>query len=204
MSAFLGPIHVKMYQRILYQDSMSKALLDLAAKNGWADGLQAKVDSEAPAASKEPLENIIDQSNIHGWLSQAVGNSENRFAEVVCGILEEDSQRIGELEEVMKELGRKYALPSDLNAEETYAAIHDILLDGMPCDFPFAVLEQDEDLVQWQVKSCPHARYWTNSDIGADTYYRLRDSWVEGVLENSSISYSHSESAEYSLRKEAR
>lgn len=202
MSAFLGPVHVKMYGRILYQDEMSKAMLDLAAKNGWGNDIENRVNSEAPEASKEPLENIIDQSNIHGWLSQAVENCEKRFSKVVNEILEEDPKRIDELEKVLKELGRQYDLPAELNVEETHQTIHDILLDGMPCDFPFAITEQEADIVGWQVKSCPHARYWTNPNFGADTYYRLRDSWIEGVLENSGIIYSHTEPAEYFMRKE--
>lgn len=202
MSKFLGPVHAKMYERILYQEKMIKAMTDLASQKGWTTGLQDKVDQEAPEALDEPLENVIDQSNIHGWLGQAVEASEKRFARAVYEILREDPQRIGQLKKAMKKLGQKYVLPAGLNAEETYRAIYDILLDGMPCDFPFDITEQSADAVKWRVRNCPHEKYWTYPGVGADVYYSLRNSWIEGVLENYGILYSHTVPSEYCLRKE--
>ncbi|HAX53023.1 MAG TPA: hypothetical protein DCX82_14020 [Lachnospiraceae bacterium] len=72
----------------------------------------------------------------------------------------------------------------------------------MPCDFPFDVTEQSADVIKWRVRNCPHEKYWTDPDLGADVYYSLRDSWIEGVLENYGILYSHTATSEYCLRKE--
>lgn len=202
MSKFLGPVHVKMYGRILYQEKMIKAITDLASQNVWNKDIKEKVNREAMEAPDEPLETIIDQSNIHGWLGQAVAGSEKRFARAVYEILRDDPQRIGELKKVMKQLGREYVLPAGLNAEEIHQSIYDILLDGMPCDFPFEITEQSADAVTWCVRTCPHEKYWTYPDFGVEIYYSLRDSWIEGVLENHDISYSRTAPAEYCLRKD--
>lgn len=159
MSAFLGPIHVKMYGRVLYQDAVSQAILDLAEESGWASGLQEKVDSQAPAASTAPLEQIIDQSNIHGWLNEAVANCERRFALIVCNALKGHPERLAELQSFMEDLGRQCELPAFDNAEQAFQVIHDMLLDGMPCDFPFEVSESHSEEVKWLIKSCPHTQY---------------------------------------------
>ncbi|CUX40504.1 hypothetical protein [Clostridium sp. C105KSO13] len=204
MSKILGPVHTKMYERILHQEKMIKAIINLAVQNGWSADLQNKINQEAPEALNEPLENIIDQSNIHGWLGQAVEASEKRFARAVYETLREDAQRVDELKKAMKKLGWEYILPEGLNAKETYQAICDILLDGMPCDFPFDVTEQSADVVKWRIRNCPHEKYWKYPDFGVDVYYSLRDSWIEGVLENYGIVYSHTATSEYCLRKEGK
>lgn len=190
MSAFLGPVHVKMYDRILYQDEMSGALLDLAAANSWGHNLQKEVDAKAPAASRQPLEAIIDESNIHGWLSEAVARCETRFSLVVCGILKGHPERLDELRQTMRAQGKIHSLPPTADAEQAYQTVHDILLDGMPCDFPFSTTETSGAIVAWQVTNCPHAPYWTDDICGAQTYYQLRDAWMDGALENSGIEHS--------------
>lgn len=199
MSAFLGPVHGKMYSRILYQDAMAQAMLELAEKNGWTEGLREQVDTNAPAASPEPLETIIDQSNIHGWLSEAVANSERRFAMIVSGILSKHPERIDVLQRVMEELGRQYAMPEFGDAEQAFQAVHDILLDGMPCDFPFEITASDTETVTWRVKTCPHTAYWTE-ELSAKPYYLLRDAWVKGALEGSGIVHTRSEGS-HTMRK---
>lgn len=197
MSAFLGPIHIKMYNRVLNQDAMTGALLSLSEERGWAAGLRAEVDKKAPAAKREPLEGLIDGSNIHGWLNKAVQICETRFALVVGGILSGHPERLSALEEAMEGLGREADLPKFPGAEETFQAMHDVLLDGMPCDFPFDITASDADQVTWEVAICPHEAYW---DGGVATYYQLRDRWVKGALEGSAIIHSR-ENGIHTLRK---
>lgn len=203
MSAFLGPIHVKMYDRILYQDSMAQRILDLAVEKGWGGDFTQEVNAKAPAASRQPLESIIDEGNIHGWLNEAVARCERRFALAVSGVLTDHPERLGELLRAMKSMGTECALLPSMDAEAAYQAIHDRLLDGMPCDFPFANIDAVSDTITWQVASCPHAPYWAEAHHDADIYYQLRDAWVDGALANSKITHQrtakHSHSLKYSV-----
>lgn len=202
MSAFLGPIHVKMYQRILYQDTMSQAFLELAAKHGWDSGLETHVNSQAPAAPGQPLETIIDQSNIHGWLSNAVMHCEQRFALIVCRILADNPKHMDDLQNLMKAMGEACRLPSGIDAEQAFQSIHDILLDGMPCDFPFTITSSGSDEVTWQVTNCPHTPYWKDSMCKAETYYQLRDAWMDGALSQSGIVHRRPEPYTHIMRKD--
>lgn len=201
MSAFLGPIHQKMYSRILHQDALAESMLKLAESNGWADGLRQRVDSAYPAASSRPLEEIIDAGNIHGWLSAAVETCESRFAAVVGGILAGHPRRISQLQDAMRGLGRQSGLVSLPDAESAFTAVHDILLDGMPCDFPFDVMQMEAAEARWQVASCPHTPFWVTCDGGPEVYYLLRDAWVEGALEGSGISHTR-HAGSHTIRKE--
>ncbi|MDL2253935.1 hypothetical protein LJC49_07680 [Ruminococcaceae bacterium OttesenSCG-928-I18] len=204
MSAFLGPIHLKMYDRILYQDTMSQSILDLVAKEDWSGAFAADLEDTAPAAVKQPLDTIIDKNNIHGWLSEAVALCEHRFALVVCGVLEDHPERLRQIQDTMKNLGKAHPVPSAMNAEEAYEAIHDILLDGMPCDFPFTNIAAGPGSVTWQVANCPHESYWETVGRDAEIYYRLRDAWIDGSLEQTEFKHSRPSHHHHVLVKKVR
>ena len=203
MRATIGPVHRKMYGRILYQDAMAQALLHEAAQSGWATGLTGRLSTEAPAAAKRPLEEVVNPDDIHGWLSHAVAACERRFSAVVCGILREQPGRMGALKAVLRGMGKAFELPVIADAVHAYQAVHAILLDGMPCDFPFDFVQQGPQSVLWQVSTCPHAPYWMQGeDCGVEIYYRLRDAWIEGALERSNVKHSRPALYLHALRKE--
>ena len=185
MSAFLGPIHLRMYQRILHQDVFGQSLLNLAQKKEWDISFIESV--KYPAAENKLLEDIIDQENIHGWLSNAVENCERRFAKIVCNLLKDDDSRLADAKCLMQTLGTKYKAEKNLTAEDAYTLIHDALLDGMPCDFPFETILSTPDEVKWRISHCPHSPYWEAENCNVDVYYSLRDSWVKGFLSDTSL-----------------
>ena len=201
MSAFLGPVHEKMYGKILALDEMTEALLQLSEDGDWVPGLRQQVDDQAPAAQKVPLADIIDAGNIHGWLNAAVLGSESRFAAVCCGMLNGHSERLAAMLEVMKAGGHSAALPTELDAEGAFQAIHDILLDGMPCDFPFQVIDSGPSAVEWTVTSCPHAAHWQSRGCDAETFYQLRDAWIAGALAGTGITHSRDQAGNAYLKK---
>ena len=159
------------------------------------------MNAKAPTARRESLETIIDEGNIHGWLSMAVERCEQRFALTVCGILENHPERMDEMKNVMKSLGEVNGFPTATDAEEAFQALHDILLDGMPCDFPFNMAETSAESVSWQVASCPHTSYWSGSVCGVEAYYQLRDAWMDGALEGSGFNHMRPELYSHMLRK---
>lgn len=202
MSAFLGPIHHTMYKKILLQDRMSEALLTLAAQQGWAEGLRAQVDAAAPAAPDRPLEEIINASNIHGWLSRAVSGCETRFAQVATALLENHPERMEPLRRALSACGAHNALHVDGNAPAAFSALTALLLDGMPCDRPLAVQSSLEDCVTWTVGTCPHAPYWQSPSVDTNAYYALRAAFTRGMLEHSGFVYTQAADGTFTLKKE--
>ena len=70
MSENLGPIHYMMYEKIKFQDDITNYLLENDT---------SKVDKLNEPVSREPLESLIDQDNIHGWLDSKIDVVENRL-----------------------------------------------------------------------------------------------------------------------------
>ena len=87
MSLFLGRIHYIMYDKILFQEEVLNNLLDLLEED---KRLEIKKDLyENFPIEKGNLEDLIDSSNIHGWLNERVIRSENRLAKAVSLLLKD-------------------------------------------------------------------------------------------------------------------
>lgn len=199
MSAFLGPVHIKMYDRILFQDSMSEAFLDKYESKYNDTSIREDVNSLYPAAEKVALETIIDEGNIHGWLSEAVEICEKRFSFIVTASIKAHPVVIEEYEAIMMNMGIDYNKGKPETPIQAFTMIHDILLDGMPCDFPFQMLEENEEEVRWEVLKCPHSNYWNVGN--EDYYYQLRDAFVQGFLEGSDLAHVRNNGI-HSIRRE--
>ncbi len=187
MSAFVGPIHHIMYDRILLQDQMTETLLTLGEETGDSLSLRAEADATYPAAAKVNLEEVVDPTDIHGWLTGAVELSERRFALVAGSLLAGNPALIRQAKERLKALGKTTELALEGEVQNAYRTFSHKLLDGMPCDFPFTMGEPTEDEVHWSIKNCPHSVFWQEEN--ADLYYDLREAFVEGMLADSPYYY---------------
>lgn len=84
------------------------------------------------------LEDIIDESNIHGWLNERVIRSENRLAKAVSILLEDFD--LEKLKNKFFEIGKNYEAGD--SPMEVFSFITSKFLDGMPCDHALAILKK--------------------------------------------------------------
>ena len=95
MSAFLGPIHYWMYDKIRMQEELLRRFAVKGEQSGWLDSAMSFVDDE-----NRPLEEIIDEANIHGWISARIESVEKRYAELTVKILTGHEERLEELKAI--------------------------------------------------------------------------------------------------------
>lgn len=188
MSAFLGPIHFWLYHKIQLQQEVVDDLIQLGEK--MIPNLGSKLESQYGVFERRPLEEVIDQGNIHGWLQECVSQVEYKLAYVVTTLLEKDPGVLMELKEVFRRNGEKNS-PSEkeLSAPDAYKQISDSLLDGMPCDHAFSVAESNPDQVILKQNTCVHKSFWdeVRGDIGI--YYELRNAFIQGILKDTGLEY---------------
>lgn len=206
MSKFLGPIHYIMYEKIKFQDELTAKLL--------SEGELEKLNEKMPPVSKDNLENIIDQDNIHGFLSSRIDIVESRLSYAI--------KKGSDVYNKAYEFGKSIA-PKSLNGfEEIFDAINNIILDGMPCDRALEVGVDNDKLYLKTVvdthekyedspllinpdlsrdNTCDgnhdhddHESFHVKDNIKTDTmneegdasdYYRLREALLKGFLEPS-------------------
>ena len=183
MSAFLGPIHYWLYNKIQLQQAIVEEVYLLGEQNGL--NLADDCNTNFGISPDRPLEEMIDHGNIHGWLQEQVSQVEYKYAYSVTKLLKKNPDTLNQLTSLLFHKGSELAVSladSDVKATDLFKAITDNLLDGMPCDHANRLLAQSEVEVTWTRNLCVHQSYW--DEIGGDIniYYLLRDSWMEGLV----------------------
>lgn len=188
MSAFLGPIHFWMYHKIQVQQSLVEDIIALSKE--IIPGLSDELDQQFGESETRPLEEVIDEGNIHGWLQQCVSQVEYKLAYSVTELLKHNQEYFTKLEQIFAEHGKQIASSLNLtSATEAYKLINDSLLDGMPCDHVNSLVKESNEEVIWRKNSCVHGSYWDEVGGDVDMYYLLRDALIKGMLSGSSLGF---------------
>lgn len=188
MSAFLGPIHFWLYNKIQIQQGMVEDILALSGD--LAPGLREELDTRYGVSETRPLDEVIDVENIHGWLQKCISQTEYKLAYAVTFLTEKDPEIIKKIESIFQRKGKEIATSINTdNAAEVYKAVSDSLLDGMPCDSVNTVVEESHEKVVWRRNICVHKKYW--EEVGGDinVYYFLREAFLRGFLSGTSLVY---------------
>lgn len=181
MSAFLGPIHFRMYQKIQSQEALTKAIAELAAEKGWLS------KDEAAAHVKEesrPLEEIIDLSNIHAWLLGQIEDAESRYADLVTKILAANAARMDAVKKAAFAFGSENAV-AESRPSALFSAMDQIRLDGMPCDGACVVTDSSDENFTWELRLDVHRAFWKEVGGNPAHYYTLRNELFAGFLSKS-------------------
>lgn len=175
MSLFLAPIHQLMYDKIHSTDSLASSI----AKED--DAIEKALAKNFVSIENAPLENVIDTSNIHGWLAERVALAEERLAFAATAMAKDDEEK---LLSIVKQSAEKLHFQG--TAEEAFQTYDSFFLNGMPCDQVHMPVNCDKGFA-WQVTQNVHAPYYEDPEL----YERLIDSWWEGLLENTELHYEH-------------
>lgn len=200
MSAFLGPIHFWLYNKIQIQQGMVEDILTLS--KDLAPGLRKELDTRYGKSETRPLDEVIDAENIHGWLQQCISHTEYKLAYAVTFLSGKSPDIIKKIESIFQKTGKEKASSiSTDNAAEVYKAISDSLLDGMPCDHANTVLEESEEKVIWKRNICVHTKYWEEAGGDINFYYFLREAFVRGFLSGTTLVYEKVDEAANMIRR---
>ncbi len=151
MSKNLGPIHFMMYDKIKFQDQITNYLLE---------GNTSEVDKINEPVSTKPLEELIDQDNIHGWLDSKIDVVENRLNYAL--------NHSKNTKEKMYNFGKENA--KDKNFDDFNSVFTDLnmlLLDGMPCDRGLSAQVDDKGDLYLITNTNLHSKY-ENQDINPE------------------------------------
>ena len=196
MSAFLGPIHFWLYNKIQFQESLIDELIRYASSQGWSDGdLADKYGSK----DRRKLDEVIDESNIHGWLQSRIHDAEGRDAALVLDVAGNQEDRLTALKKAAYDFGASQNL-SAATAPEAFHRLDDLLLDGMPCDQVNRVRESDDNRIAWDRTMDLHSEFWQGH---GDCYYALRQALVDGLLAATDYAFTSPAEGQYEIVKKS-
>ena len=146
MSKTLGPIHYMMYEKIKFQDKITDYLMDGHIQ-----------DIKPNPVSTKPLEEILDQENIHGYLQEKIDIVETRLAKALKLAKDPD--------EKLYNLGQECGKDKDFSSfEQVFRDLNTYLLDGMPCDQGLSAMV-DEDSLYLITNNNLHSKYDDEIDL---------------------------------------
>lgn len=189
MSAFLGPIHFWLYNKIEIQNEIVEETLDYAT-NSLNNNMRDDLYNKFGDGDLKPLDQVIDVTNIHGWLQERVNQVEKKLAYTVTELTKNNPENFQIIKDIFKSKGAEVStLEKDSSLDEIYKAINDTLLDGMPCDRANSVVSQEDNEIIWKRNVCVHQQYWDDVQGDINDFYTLRDEFIEGLLSITDVKY---------------
>ena len=191
MSRFLAPIHSWLFNKIkLHEELESEVISKFVSKYGddvyeVEKSNTIKYGERIPQA---PLEDIIDQGNIHGWLQNKISIAETRQAGILSdlfNIYKSDAVELVKdvyIENAIKNASLARESVQAFNPEDIFKVINNFILDGMPCDSVNKIIESNDNLLEYEKVSCLHIDYWKSVGVDANIMYDLRYAWISAFV----------------------
>ena len=120
MSAFLGPIHFWLYNKIQIQNEIVEDIINLSEEKSSKINLKKEADQRYGVSETRALEEVIDETNIHGWLQSLVSQVEYKLAYLVTILLEENKDILNDIEEIFFVKGREQSSKVGENSAAAY------------------------------------------------------------------------------------
>ena len=197
MSLFLGPIHQWLYDKIIFQEDLTDALIDAGKAEGWSE-LTEELANECHSYDRRPLEEAVDPDNIHGSLQARIADAECRYAKLVQTIAAANPARVEDLKQAARRFGKLNAVPAGTKPDVAFGYLNNTLLDGMPCDNVNEMIGQTDDSITWRRNMDIHAQHWANEED--ELYYVLRAEIVKGMFEPAGLTYEEPQEGTYEIR----
>ena len=189
MSAFLGPIHFWLYNKIKIQNEIVEETLDYAT-NSLNNNMRDDLYNKFGDGDLKPLDHVFDVTNIHGWLQERVNQVEKKLAYTVTELTKNNPENFQIIKDIFKSKGAEVSTyEKNSSLEEINNALDDTLLDGMPCDRANSVVSQEDNEIIWKRNVCVHQQYWDDVQGDINDFYTLRDEFIEGLLSITDVKY---------------
>jgi len=199
MSLYLGKVHYWLFNKILWFEGLETKIINLAKEEGLdIDSLSKEINAKYGERTPDlPLEEMIDTTNIHGWLQEKINSAEGRMAAWTTRVLNNNKEVTLKMENIYTTQGIKAAKEVKekgielITAVEIFNSINDYILDGMPCDRVNEVVTSEEDIVEWKRRICVHEHTWNNEQGDVSYFYKLRSLWIKAFVSeiNSNFEY---------------
>lgn len=193
MSKFLAPIHLWLFNKILILENIEKEIIntfDFEELQNKHDEFLKNIGDFIP---DKPIEDLIDQSNIHGWLQNKITVAEIRQSALIKFMMDMQYD-IDKVKDVYYHEGKRIASlrTGDFKSPmDIFNELGNVLLEGMPCDRVNNILESNENEVVWEITHCVHKKNWEKSGVDVDYYYTFREFFIKGFVENINKEYKY-------------
>jgi len=200
MSRFLAPIHSWLFNKVKLHEGLEMDLVE-RFKSQYGDEIEKivkdNIEKYGDILPNQPLEEIIDTNNIHGWLQNRISIAETRQAAILGDLFNKyNGNGIMLAKSVYEENGIKCGQDAQSNndvdtAPDIYKTLNNYILDGMPCDNVNSVTKSEDDYLEYKQSHCLHIGYWKNVGVSSDVMYDLRTTWIGAFVSSANPQYKY-------------
>lgn len=164
-----------------------------------AENLMDLLDMTCGAIPPGNYGQVVDQSAPTQFLEFYSHIAEHRFAFAVTQALKFNP---GFLTAIQNYCGQKgFSLkPEKLKTlEAAYEVINMTILDGMPEEDTKNIISVEANKLVWEKIKDTHQPYWEKTDGDINLYYNLQECFIQGLLQDSGISFTNQENKIFTL-----
>lgn len=207
MSAFLGHIHYWLYakiRRVIEREN----LIYSKAEELFGDSVE-EIREQVWQTYGEPLPEVdlaevIDQSNIHGWLQRQINIAETREAAFIKELLDlQGDEGNAIVDKAFAEHGSicgKHALETgkykSSEASGLYQALNDYLLNGMPCDQSDVIVINGTNKLVWEGEACLQENNWKRVGVESKNMKVFYQKWIDGFVSALNVQFGYNQTAD--------
>jgi hypothetical protein len=191
MSAFLGPIHYLMYDRILLAAERESFIYDFVSDKmspGQKDELKQKHAEYAHQLETGDLAEMIGATPIHSWLQEAMEAtivSEAALIGIIADKPEREAVVFGAAREHGMKVGEKlsWELPAvKESAQDVLQHMDRLMLTSMPCDRIAEVLAVNDKSFIVRRDLLFHEPLWNRAKVNAELMIKYQELWLQGFF----------------------
>lgn len=200
MSAFLGPIHMWLYNQIQIVEKREMEIVEKFSKKYSKSDVENIIfpyrQKYGELKEDKPLSELIAGSDIHPWLESAVKSAQSREAAVVAALMEEynDQELFFDIYSTQAEnLAEKAKIRDNVeefNLEDAFEIINEHFVERMPCDRLSGAVKEETKII-WKHKSQLHQEFWQQTDVNLELMHQLYAKWLSVFVKNLNNSIAH-------------
>ncbi len=200
MSAFLGPIHMWLYNQIQIVEKREAKIVEQFSNKYSAEEVNDLItpyrEEYGELKEDKPLAELIVGSEIHPWLEAAIKSAQTREAAIIAALMKKyDDQDLlldiyAEQAETLAEKAKIRDNVNEFDLNDAFEIINEHFVERMPCDRLSGAVKEDGQII-WKHQSRLHQEFWQQTDVDLELMHDLYAKWLQVFTENLNSSLTH-------------
>ena len=200
MSAFLGPIHMWLYNQIQIVEKREAEIVKKFSEKYSETEVENIIFpyryQYGQLKEDKPLAELITGNDIHPWLESAINSAQSREAAVIASLMDkyDDQELLFDIystqAEQLAEKAKKRDDMEEFNLEDAFDIINEHFVERMPCDRLSGAIKEETKII-WKHKSQLHQEFWKQTDVELELMHQLYAKWLSVFTKNLNDSITH-------------
>lgn len=184
MSAFLGPIHYWLFNKIQTIESRAFAIADALKTAGKDKAVDEIVEDYGDRLEGQDLDVLIGDNPIHQFLAGLIAKAQVLESRIVEAAGDDVETALKAAEEHGKKTAARAVenKPKPEDFEGIWQYINDYQLEGMPCDPGADVSLGSNGSMRYAHTVCNHMQNWQYTGVDMGRMCQVTNAWLKGFV----------------------